>query len=91
MIDVIAKYIESGKVKVYSINSINSESWLNNKLDGRTKVLRHNAFNHYVYHEVVPFIKGRTSLETPIYTCGASFVRFMRLTCSSKIHGLSEL
>lgn len=73
MIDVIAKYIDSGKVKVYSINSINSESWLNNKLDGRTKVLRHNAFNQYVYNEVVPFIKGRTSLDTPIYTCGSSF------------------
>lgn len=73
MIDVLDKYIESGKVKIYSINSINSESWLNNKLDGRTKVVRHNQFNRYVYDEVVPFIKSRSGLDTPIYTCGASF------------------
>ena len=73
LIDSIAQYIDSGKVKVYSINSINNESWLNNKLDGRSKVVRHNQFNHYVYNEVVPFIKGRTSKDTPIITCGASF------------------
>jgi len=73
MIDVLKKYIENGEVKVYSINSINSESWLNNKLDGRSKVVRHNQFNRYVYDEVIPFIKNRSGLETPVYTCGASF------------------
>lgn len=73
MIDFLKKYIEAGKVKVYSINSINSESWLNSKIQGRAKVIRHNEFNQYVYQEVVPFIKGRTSEHTPIFTCGASF------------------
>jgi esterase/lipase superfamily enzyme len=73
LIDAISKYIDQGKVKVYSINSINSESWLNRKIDGRTKIARHMQFNEYVYNEVVPYIKGRTSAETPIITCGASF------------------
>lgn len=73
MIDVLSKYINEGKVKVYSINSINSESWLNNKVSGRHKAIRHQQFNQYVYEEVVPFIKGRTSQDTPIITCGASF------------------
>jgi esterase/lipase superfamily enzyme len=73
LIDAIASYIDAGKIKVYSVNSINSESWLNNKMDGRAKSVRHTQFNHYIYHEVIPFIKGRTSQETPVYTCGASF------------------
>jgi len=73
MIDTLEKHINAGKIKVYSINSINNESWLNNKIDGRSKVVRQNQFNEYVYKEVVPFIKQRSSLETPIYTCGASF------------------
>ena len=73
MIDVLQKYIDQGKVKVYSINSINSESWLNNKLSGKSKITRHLQFNEYVYQEVVPFIKSRTSQDTPIITCGASF------------------
>ncbi|MEZ4912214.1 MAG: alpha/beta hydrolase-fold protein [Saprospiraceae bacterium] len=73
MIDVLQKYIDQGKVKVYSINSINSESWLNSKLSGKSKISRHLQFNEYVYQEVVPFIKSRTSQDTPIITCGASF------------------
>ena len=73
LIDAIQKYIDQGKVKVYSINSINNESWLNSKIQGRNKIIRHMQFNEYVYNEVVPFIRNRTSLDTPIITCGASF------------------
>jgi esterase/lipase superfamily enzyme len=73
LIDTLAPFINSGMIKVYSINSINSESWLNSKMDGRSKIVRHMQFNEYVYHEVIPYIKGRTSPETKIITCGASF------------------
>ncbi len=73
LIDAIAPYIQAAKVKVYSVNSINNESWLNNQMDGRAKSIRHTQFNQYVYEEVLPFIRQRASQETPIYTCGASF------------------
>lgn len=72
LIGSISKYINEGKVKVFSINSINSESWLNNHMHPRHKSIRHNQFNSYVYNEVIPFIKNNTSWDTPIYTCGAS-------------------
>lgn len=73
LIDAIAPYIHAGKVKVFSINSINSESWLNSHMDPRHKAIRHAQFNDYVYNEVVPYIKSKTSAETPIITSGASF------------------
>jgi len=73
LIDSISHWIDQGKIKVYSVNSINRESWLNSSMDGRSKSLRHNQFNQYIYHEVLPFIRHRTSQETPVYTCGASF------------------
>lgn len=72
MIDVMSKYINSGKIKIFSINSINSESWLNNDMHGYHKGVRHQQFNAYVYNEVVPFIKNMTSYDTPIITVGAS-------------------
>ncbi len=72
MLDVIRPQIDAGKVKVFSINSINSESWLNNDMAPHHKAIRHQSFNHYVYTEVVPFIKSHTSPETPIITTGAS-------------------
>jgi esterase/lipase superfamily enzyme len=73
LIDTLAPFIEAGKVKVFSINSINMESWMNKQMAGEHKAIRQNQFNEYVYNEVVPFIKNSTSWDTPIITCGASF------------------
>lgn len=73
LIDSISHFINSGKIKVFSINSINNESWMNNEMPGEHKAIRHNQFNQYVFDEVIPFIKNNTSAETPIITCGASF------------------
>jgi esterase/lipase superfamily enzyme len=73
LMDTLAPYINAGKVKVFSINSINNESWLSNNMAGEHKAIRHNQFNEYVFNEVVPFLKTNTSFETPIITCGASF------------------
>ena len=73
LIHAIAPFIESGKVKVFSINSINLESWMNYDMIPEHKGIRHNQFNEYVYNEVIPFIKNATSSDTMVYTCGASF------------------
>ena len=73
LMETLAPYINGGKVKIFSINSINNESWLNNEMAGEHKAIRQNQFNQYVYNEVIPFIKNSTSNETPIITCGASF------------------
>jgi esterase/lipase superfamily enzyme len=73
LMDHIAPFIDAGKVKVFSINSINNESWLNNNMNPRDKAIRHQQWNNYVFNEVVPFVRDRTSPDTHIITCGASF------------------
>ena len=73
LMDSLKDFIDGGKMKVFSINSINNESWLNNEMHGYDKVVRHQQFNEYVYEEVIPFIKSNTSFDTPIIICGASF------------------
>lgn len=72
LIDHLAPYINSGKLKIFSIDSINKESWMNNDMLGEHKAIRHNQYNQYVYNEVIPFIKNSTSWDTPIYIAGAS-------------------
>lgn len=72
LIDAIKDVINQGKFKVFSVNSINSESWLNSKMHPRHKAIRHQQFNRYIETEVVPFIKTHTSPQTPIFTTGAS-------------------
>ena len=73
LLDCLAPFINSGKMRVFSIDSMNNESWMNNKMIPEHKAIRHNQFNEYVHNEVVPFIRSQTSQETMIYTCGASF------------------
>lgn len=73
LMETLAPYINGGKVKVFSVNSINTESWLNKQMLGEHKAIRQNQFNEYIYNEVIPFIRNSTSWETPIITCGASF------------------
>lgn len=73
LIDALAPYIEAGKLKVFSIESINKESWLNYQMLGEHRAMRHNHFNEYVINEVLPFVRNNTSSDTMVYTCGASF------------------
>src|ERR1043165_5465545 len=53
MIDSIRHLIEAGKVKVFSINSINAESWLNHRITSRQKAVRHQQYNRYICDEVM--------------------------------------
>lgn len=73
LIDSLKHLIESGKMRVFSVNSVNKQSWLNKEMEGAHKAIRHNQFNSYIFNEVLPFIKQNTSGETPIYISGASF------------------
>jgi len=73
LIDALAPLIHAGKMKVFSINSMNKESWMNNTMLPEHKAIRHNQFNEYVFNEVIPFIKTHTSEDTPTYISGASF------------------
>lgn len=73
LIESLRPFIDAGKVKVFSIDSINNESWMNFNMEGRHKIIRHHQWNEYVYMEVIPFIKQYTSWDTPIISSGASF------------------
>ncbi len=73
LMDHLTSLVNEGKVSVFSIDSINNESWLNNNMNPRDKSIRHQQWNNYVFNEVVPFLKTNSSQETPIITCGASF------------------
>jgi esterase/lipase superfamily enzyme len=73
LIDALSPFINAGKLKIFSINSINSESWMHKSMWPRHKAMRHVQFNEYVYEEVIPYIKNATSADTPIYISGASF------------------
>jgi len=76
MIEVIKDFIEVGKVKVFSINSINSESWLNRQVPTKYKAIRQAEYNWYITDEVVPYIWNSCQGRIGIITTGASLGAF---------------
>ncbi|HKG23914.1 MAG TPA: esterase [Blastocatellia bacterium] len=76
VIDAIKDFIESGKVKVFSINSINRSSWLNDKVHPKDKATRQVEYNGYITGEVVPYIWNSCRSRAGIITAGASLGAF---------------
>jgi len=72
VIEVMKDFIESGKVKVFSINSINRLSWLNRDLHPKYRALRQVQYNNYIVNEVVPYIWNSCRSRIGIITTGAS-------------------
>jgi esterase/lipase superfamily enzyme len=72
LIEAIAEHIDAGKVKVFSINSINAESWLNRQVHPKFKGIRQAQYNDYLTNEVVPYIWNSCQSRISIITCGAS-------------------
>jgi esterase/lipase superfamily enzyme len=76
LIDAIREVIEAGKIKVFSINSINRDAWLNKQVHPRDKGIRQTAYNEYIAREVVPYIWNSCRGRVGIITAGASLGAF---------------
>lgn len=82
MLDALSHHIDSGRVKLFCINSINNRSWFDESLSPAEKARRQTLFDRYVIDEVVPFIYGHCQGHVPIATVGSSFGTY---------HALNEL
>jgi esterase/lipase superfamily enzyme len=57
MIEAIAPFIEGGKIKVFTVDGIDGQSWANWNAHPADRANRHNAYDSYIVHEVAPFIR----------------------------------
>lgn len=64
MIEAIHSFIDEGKVKVFTIDSIDNESWTNSSLHPADRARRHEDYDRYVIHELTPFIKQHCASST---------------------------
>lgn len=56
MIEAISRFIENGKIKVYTVDSIDNQSWANWNAHPADRARRHEDYDRYITQEVVPFI-----------------------------------
>lgn len=71
LLNSIRHLIDAGKVKVYSIDSVNAHTWMSNNHPG-DRAYKHEFYDGYVTKEVVPFIWAHQGHKGGIITSGAS-------------------
>ena len=76
MIDTWSKWIEAGRVTVYSMDTIDTETYANKGGDCRWRIQRHEQWIRYITDELVPTIRHlsgeRNWRDIPIMLFGSS-------------------
>lgn len=57
MIDKIARFIEAGQIKLFTVDSLDGESWANWNAYPADRARRHQDYDRYIVEEVVPFMR----------------------------------
>ncbi len=71
MIAAIEDYINDGRLMVFTPASVDKESWLNESAHPADRANRHNQYDSYIIHELVPLIHEMTG-RTDIIATGCS-------------------
>jgi esterase/lipase superfamily enzyme len=62
MIDAVSGFINSGKIKLYCVDSVDEESWYNFAVSPADRNARHEAYDRYIVEEVIGFIRHHCQL-----------------------------
>jgi len=73
MIEAVASLIDAGKIKLYCLESLDHESWLNHVIDPHWRAVRHNDYQDFIVNNLVPAIR---------FDCGSPDIRIALTGCS---------
>ncbi len=89
MIDAVAGFINTGRIKLFCVDSIDAESWYDFGVAPAERNARHEAYDRYVTREVVPFIRDHCQApEVNILTNGCSMGAYHAVNFFFKHPGL---
>ena len=77
LVDAIKELIEGGRVRAYSINSVNRYSLLNDKASPPLKAELLTRYDRYILEEVLPLIRNDAGQDARPITTGASLGAFL--------------
>ena len=65
MVAAVAGKIDAGQLQLFTVDSVDTESWYNRAASPRNRVARHLQYEEYLIHEVVPLIRQKNSGSRP--------------------------
>ena len=63
MTDAIEVQIKEGFNQLFCVDSVDDESFLNERLEGHQRLMRHGQYEAYIREEVLPFIHKTNNIE----------------------------
>lgn len=80
MLDVLAPLLEKGRIKVYSVDSVAGQAWVDRDIPRDVAGRRQNQFDEFVYREVIPLVRHDCkSPDIEVIAAGASIGAFNAL------------
>lgn len=76
MIDAIKDFIDRGIIRVYTPNSVDSESWFSENKSPHDMAYFHNLYDNYIVSEFVPLIRHENNWQGNMIATGCSMGGF---------------
>ena len=74
MIETLRWRLEGGDIQLLCLDSIDNESWYNRGISAYDRAMRHNAYEAYIIHELLPWFADRNwGVRDNLVATGASF------------------
>jgi esterase/lipase superfamily enzyme len=73
MVGAVSELLESGRVKLYCVDSFDSASWHANDLPLEERARRHGTYEGWIVNEVVPWIRDDCGGAGEVLATGPSF------------------
>jgi esterase/lipase superfamily enzyme len=88
MMNALAEHIENGWLQLYCVDSVDSESWYAKNIHPAERARRHEAYERYLLHEVLPLSTHRNP-NPFLITTGASFGAYHAMSFALRHPGIT--
>ncbi|MBN2005276.1 MAG: esterase family protein [Anaerolineae bacterium] len=72
MVNAVADFLESGKLQLYTVDSVDCESWLAHEKYPGDRGWRHEQYDQYIVREALLFIREHSRWPGKLMTTGCS-------------------
>jgi esterase/lipase superfamily enzyme len=87
MVCSLSHHLEQGWIQLYCVDSVDAESWYNHGAAHWARAARHNQYEHYLLHEVVPLMRKQNPNDF-LMAAGCSFGAYHAANLAFKHPGL---
>lgn len=72
MVEACRPFLDSGRIQLFTVDSVDGQSWQNQGLPPCERARRHAQYERYILEEVLPFVKSRNGSGLPLFSTGCS-------------------